>query len=608
MAAKYLLPAISGLQISVKEKFIQLFNKRYSVPKTEALETAAKSFTPIERVVLYVFGAIFILCAFILLLSVNNTFLVQVPQQGGTLTEGIVGIPHFINPLFAVTDGEKDLSSLLYSGLMKPGPNGGLIPDLAKDYTVSDDGRIYTFTIKDNAFFHNGDPVTADDVDFTIKKATDPTLKSPRRANWEGVAVKVLGPKQIQFTLSQPYAPFLQSTTLGILPKHIWQNINDDQFSQLIELTGSGPYKLDSIARDSSGIPLSYTLTAFNEYTLGAPYIETLLFKFYSTEQAALDAYKNGAIESMGSLSPENVQSLAVKNSTIEHSPLPRLFGLFFNQNQAPVFTNQEVRSALNMVVDKDAIINKVLSGYGQAINGALPSGVLSDSYSPKMATADVFSTSTSTTPQSLNVEAAKKLLAKNGWTTNSSGILEKKVGKTTTQLVFSIYTSNTPELLETANIVKEEWESIGAKVTIKSFELGDLNEIVLRPRKYDVLLFGEVVGADLDLYSFWDSSQRNDPGLNISLYANSKVDKIVEQLRTTIDPTLRTQLLQNFQTAFNQDIPAIYIYSPDFIYIVPKKIQNFEMNELNNPSERFARINEWYINTERIWKIFVKN
>jgi peptide/nickel transport system substrate-binding protein len=607
--------------------------------KTGMLEYAAHAFTPAEKIIFWILAGALTMSALALLMGVNADTLVSIPQQGGILTEGIVGTPHFVNPLFATTDSEKDLSALIYSGLMKTNADDKLVPDLAQSYIISPDGRTYTFTLKNNLRFQDGTPITADDVAFTIQKASDPSLKSPRQANWDGVKVTELSQNQIQFTLTQPYAAFLQNTTLGILPKHIWENIDNNEFSQLTDVTGSGPYKVTGIDRDASGVPISYTLTAFDDYINSAPYIKTLVFRFYTDETDALSAYKNGYIQSLSTLSPEDMQTVAsTTSSTIVNVPLPRLFGVFFNQSRAPVFTNREVREALAMVVDRQAIISQVLGNYAVPITSPIPT----TAFKTIPATTTVAMTSVATTSSVSSVEnavfpaasainpasvpsinifgtttttlnseqkaitAAKNLLAKNAWALNQKdGVLEKTVGKTTYKLEFSIYTANTPELEQTADILQQEWQSIGAVVSVKSFELGDLNESILRPRQYDVLLFGEVVDDSTDLYAFWDSSQRNDPGLNVAMYANSKVDKIVEQLRTTIDPATQQQLFQQFLVQFNTDIPAIFIYSPDFIYVLPKTVHNATINQITNPSDRFASINQWYIDTEKIWKIF---
>ncbi|HEV8666804.1 MAG TPA: hypothetical protein VN665_03075, partial [Candidatus Paceibacterota bacterium] len=127
------------------------------------------------------------------------------------------------------------------------------------------------------------------------------------------------------------------------------------------------------------------------------------------------------------------------------------------------------------------------------------------------------------------------------------------------------------------------------------------------RPRKYDALLFGEVIGRELDLFAFWDSSQRNDPGLNIAEYANSTADKILEQLRTTSDDNTRAQLYGQFEDQLNADIPAIFLYAPDFVYIVPKQLAGLNLGFIEEPSDRFLSVTDWHLETDAVYPIFAK-
>jgi peptide/nickel transport system substrate-binding protein len=203
-------------------------------------------------------------------------------------------------------------------------------------------------------------------------------------------------------------------------------------------------------------------------------------------------------------------------------------------------------------------------------------------------------------------MEKAVEILAKAGWKPDpENGVLEKTVKKTTERLEFTISTSNTPELKSAALIIKESWEKLGAKVNLAFFDTGDLNQGIIRPRKYDALLFGEIVGRDLDLYAFWHSSQRNDPGLNIANYTNIKADKILEQARTTNDIFDRLDKYNSFAEEVAKDIPAIFIYSPYFIYILPEKIKGVEILNIALPSERFLDVKDWFIETDHVWKIF---
>ena len=531
-----------------------------------------------------------------LMWQVNKSLLVSVPDYGGSLTEGVIGSPRFINPLLAISDTDRDLTSLIYSGLLKVNPDGTLAPDLAEKYTISDDGLTYTFTLKKKAEFQDGTPVTADDVVFTIEKAQDPTLKSPRKANWDGVTVNKLDNLTVQFILKQPYSPFIQNATLGILPKHIWKTAGADEFpfSQFnVNAVGSGPYKVGSITYTSGGLPSEYHLVAFKKYVSGEPYITDLTVKSYQTEKDAITAYNNGNIESLHGISPENLTGLKMGSGQAIVSPLPRIFGVFFNQNTAPVFVNAEVRQALDMVTNKDEIIKEILNGYGQAVDEPVPPKKIADK-------------SVSTFDETTQIAKAKALLTAKGWKQNADGIFEKTDSKkNTTTLAFSISTSDAPELKKTAEVLQNEWQKIGARVDVKIFDISDLNQNIIRPRKYDALLFGEIIGRDTDLFPFWHSSQRVDPGLNIALYTNLKADKILETLRKTTDQSKQQSLYDSFNKEIDLDTPAVFIYSPYFIYIVPKKVNNIELGQLATPAERFENVSEWYIETSNIWKIF---
>ena len=188
----------------------------------------------------------------------------------------------------------------------------------------------------------------------------------------------------------------------------------------------------------------------------------------------------------------------------------------------------------------------------------------------------------------------------------NANGVMEKKDKKGAVQtLEFSIATADSPDLKETADLIKSQWQKIGAKVTVKVFEYGDLYQNIIATRKYDALLFGESVGKDLDLYAFWHSSQRNSPGLNVALYVNSKVDTLLESARTTTDDDAKAKIYSQFESIIQADVPAIFLYSPEFIYIVPNRVHGMNLESVTVPSDRFYGINKWYVATDSVWKIF---
>ncbi|MBI5005465.1 MAG: hypothetical protein HZC03_02590 [Candidatus Lloydbacteria bacterium] len=568
------------------------------------LKKIIASFSPKENRIFKMLIIVAVVSGVSFLWGIHRSSLETIPAHGGSLTEGILGTPRFINPLLAISDADRDMTALVYSGLMRLSSDDILIPDLAETYTVSPDGLTYTFTLRKNIFFHDNSPVTSSDVLFTILKAQESAIKSPRRANWDGISVKTDGPNTVIFTLKQPYAPFLENTTLGILPKHVWESVNAEQFSlsQLnISAVGSGPYEIKNITKNTAGIPEQSTVTSFKKFALGEPYLSAIHIKFYPNEKELLAAYQSRSIESVGAVPPSLAELLSNQNERIETSPLPRVFGVFLNQNQQPLFTNAAVRHALDIVTDRQRIIKEVLHGYGTPLSGPLPNGSLGYEKSNENHISFSFD-------EKKQKGEALAILAKDGWKPSAKdGILEKKTKKGMLRLAFSIATSDIAELKQTAELLKTMWESIGAQVTLRVFEIGDLNQNIIRPRKYDALFFGEIIGRDSDPFAFWHSSQRLDPGLNIALYANITADKLLEDARVFSDKDVRINKYQAFQKEVRKDAPAVFLYTPEFIYTLPRAIKGFSMGSITISADRFASVYKWYIETDHVWKIFTK-
>ncbi|MEI7720037.1 MAG: ABC transporter substrate-binding protein [bacterium] len=559
-----------------------------------------QSFSASGKALFLFFAGLLIVSAIGLVYLLNQRLLVSVPTHGGSLAEGVVGAPRFINPVLAASDSDKDLTALVYSGLLKALPSGAYTPDLAESYSISADGKTYTVQLKPAATFQDGTPVTADDVLFTIGKIQNPTLKSPLRANWDGVLVTATGPLTVQFVVRQAYTPFIANLTLGILPKHLWDGVGDTDFSfSALNGTpvGSGPFSVGPISRNASGLPTSYTLLAFKHYTLGWPYLDSLVFHFYQNQNDLTRALKSGDIDSASGISPEALSGITDRN--IVHSPQGRVFAVFFNQNQSTVLRDVNVRQALDDALDKDALVKDVLGGYGIAIDDplppSLPGGVA------WQGEADISSTE--------RINGARQELLKAGWTVGQDGTLQKVTGSGKTAkiipLSFTLATGNVPELHNAALFVQRTWQQMGAKVGTAVYDQGDLSQNVIRPRHYDALLFGEVVGRQPDLYAFWHSSQRLDPGLNIALYANTSVDSALATLRTTQDASAQQSLYKSVQTALQKDIPALFLYTPDFVYTVPKDIVGVDLGFIETPSDRFLSVAQWHRETDSVWPIF---
>lgn len=567
-----------------------LFKKEWRIKCLDSIEEDIRAFSPAERAVFIVAALVFLASVIWIFVRINDTFLIDIPSRGGSFSEAIVGTPRFANPLLAISDSDRDLSSLVYSGLMREMPDGTIIPDLASSYSVSSDGLSYTFDIKENAVFQDGVPVTADDIAFTVLKAQDPALKSPQFANWNGIAVKVVNPKEIIFTLKQPYTFFIYDTTLGILPKHVWQNTTDDNFAfseYNSSPIGSGPYSVSSISRDSSGVPTEYKLASFQKFALGTPFIENIYLEVFADTEAAMTALKNGSVDAYSGIE-SSALPISNKDTKTIVSPYTRVFGLFFNQNQNAIFADHAVRTALDISAPKQQIVNSALDGFGQVLNG------------PTLGNTLLTNTSSS------SLSTASSTLAKDGWKIDQTGRLTKASKKSSTPLSFSISTGDVPSLVSTANILKDTWNSLGASVSVKVFNQSDLAQTVIETRNYDALLLGMVVGRHPDLYAFWSSTQRNYPGLNVAEYTNAKADKALNEMRSTSTPATQIADQNKFLSYVASDTPAVFLYSPQFIYAVPNTIKNIFVGPITIPSDRFENVWQWYIDTEKVWGWFI--
>jgi peptide/nickel transport system substrate-binding protein len=560
-------------------------------------------------------------CATAMMLSrINTMFLVDVPSEGGTIREGIIGMPSLVNPVLAVSDADKDLTSIVYSGLMRKNGDSVFIPDLAESYTISPDGLTYTFHLRKGATFHDGVPVTADDVIFTVNKIVDPLIKSPRRSGWEGITVSKGDESTVIFTLNKPYISFMNNTTIGILPEHLWKKVSAPEFALStlnIKGIGTGPYKIDSVTKNSDGIPEQYELSRFAHFVLGEPHVKYLTISSYSNENALVDALTSHTIDQAGGISPENAQMLTESSFTIHTSTLPRIFGMFWNKDNSKVLADDAVIRAIGVAINRQAIVSNVLDGYGTVINSPVPSTIVD--------------TDEKSIDKDGDIAQAQAILDRAGWVVGSDGIrskgstttttITKKVGKKTitqtiatpskspaTRLSFTLTTGDTPELKHASLMIKDQLAKIGIEVdTSKVYETGTLNQKI-RSRDYEALFFGQVVNNESDLYAFWHSSQKSDPGLNIALYNNKTADDILTSIQKTLLYEDRVSKYQDFIAEFNKDMPAILIYSPQYLYVTSNTLNHVTVSAMSNPADRFLSIYNWYATKDRVWKIFAKN
>ena len=570
-----------------------------------ALEETLRTFRPGERLVLYVLSALLGASTLVLISAASASISVVVPSTGGSFTEGVVGPARFINPVLTLSQPDEDLTQLVYSGLVRALPDGSVVPDLASSYEISSDGTTYTFALRPNATFQDGTPLSAADVLFTVQKAQDPNIKSPHRADWEGVVASSPDAQTVVFKLPHPYAPFIENATLGILPKHLWQNVSAEEFPfdpLNTHPVGSGPYRVTDFKTDSTGAPTRYELAPFQGFTLGPALIKRIVFLFYPDEDALVAAYNAGRIDSFAGVSPSQLNKLKRADTMTVLAPLPRTFGIFFNQDKNAVLADASVRAALDAAIDKQGIVDSVLGGFGVPLDAPIPPGILGTA---RAATpVPLPRTVASSTAPSENADRARAILTAGGWTFDASTETWTKKKQT---LEFALATSDGAELTATAQAVAGQWRAAGITVDVRVYPLSELNTNVIRPRAYEAILFGEVVGRTADLFAFWHSSQRNDPGLNLALYANSKVDALLSSARATTDEKNREKLYGQFAAAIEKDRPAVFLYAPEFIYVVPQRLRGIELGSLSSAAERFLNVYRWYTDTERVWSIFTE-
>lgn len=553
-----------------------------------------------DRLIIQLLLASVLISAFWFFIALNNNFVTNIPTSGGTLVEGIVGTPRFVNPVLAITRADKDVVALVYSGLMKHTEDGTLAPDIAKEITVSEDGRVYHITLRDDVYFHNGIQLTVKDIAYTIALIQNPELKSPLRGNWERVLIEELGDFEMNIVLEEAYAPFIENLTVGILPREIWDELPTEQlpFSQNnTEPIGTGPYKVADVLRSKTGLISGYKLTAVDHYAV-TPNIDTIVFNFYQNEEALIKALNDKMIASTAGLSNTALENVNTDVYTIIEQALPRTFTIYFNQNKSIPLRDKAVREALNTAIDKQDLINQLLDGYGVPTNSPIPPG-----FGPA-----ILDELSDTEENIDHLTKAKSILSSSGWSQNGDGKWVKEINDSEVVLSIALTTANTPLFDEVATYVAEQWSKLGVEVSISQFEQADLVQAIIRPRSFEALLFGADIGRAVDLYPFWHSSQKDDPGLNIAQYTNIDADALLERIRTTKDAEAEADDIVELISLLNASTPAIFLFTPTFGYVIDKDVHVAPLVKMDNQSNRFTNIEKWHIKSNKVWPIFSNN
>lgn len=512
-----------------------------------------------------------------------------VAAVGGSYTEGLIGTPQYMNPLYAVaSDTDTDLTRLVFSGLVRFDPAAGLVVDLAESYTVSEDQKTYTFTLHDNAFWHDGAKVTPEDVVFTIGAIQNPEYRSPLAISFSGVAVQAVDERTVTFTLAEPFAPFLSTLTVGILPAHIWQDIppSSAQLARrnLEDVVGSGPYMLEKKTQDQKGTIRTIMLVRNPNFYRGAPFIEELNFKFYSDASALAEALKNRNVEGAGFVPFAAADELVDDRLQAVMPSLSQYTAAFLNDAHTSILTDVKVRQALALATNRETIVGEALGGKGLAITSPIL---------PSMPGYDATIGATN-----YDLAGAIALLESAGWKLEEGATVRTK---SSTALAFTMTTVDTAELTAVATLLKEQWAQAGVELTIVAVDPTTLQNDILKNRNYDILLAGELYGTDQDPYAFWHSSQVAS-GLNVAQFASRKADDAIEAARKTTDVLARAESYKTLATIIAEEYPAVFLYQPSYTYLTTSRIQNIIVPTITVPADRFANINEWYIKTRKVF------
>jgi peptide/nickel transport system substrate-binding protein len=531
----------------------------------------------------------------VLLLSQEPTLqpLLPQPTSGGVYTEALIGSMGRLNPLLDMNNTpDRDVDRLIYSGLIRFDARGLPQPDLAESWGTSQDGTIYNFSIRPNAVWHDGVAVTSDDIVFSLDLIKNGASFYPQDIKdlWSEVEIKRLNDKMLQFRLPEPFAPFLDYLTFGVLPKHILGSVPVDQILNAdfnLKPVGSGPYMLDHLIVENGQIT-GVVLTAFENYYGRKPYIRQVVFRYYSTAPAALEAYQRDEVLGISQVTPEILpDALAEPNMSVFTSRLPVLSLIYLNLNnpEVPFFQEVNVRKALMMGLNRQWIVDDLL--HGQAILADGP--ILPGSWAYYEGIGHII----------YDPETAVATLKSEGYTIPvEGGDVRAKEGE---QLAFTLLYPNDELHAAMAQIAQQNWAAIGVKVDLLALSYDQLVNDYLTPRRYQAALvdLNLTRSPDPDPYPFWHQSEATG-GQNYAQWENHTASEYLEQARVTTDFTVRERLYRNFQVVFAKELPSLPLYNPVYSYGVDAQIRGVQVAPLFDTSDRLANITDWYLVTRR--------
>ncbi|MGB9775096.1 MAG: ABC transporter substrate-binding protein [Anaerolineae bacterium] len=534
-------------------------------------------------------GATLLIIALVYLALTYTT--VTVPATGGTYVEGVAGFPHAINPLLAAyNEVDQDLCALVFSGLTRLNGRGEVEPDLALKWETSLDGLTYIFHLRSGLHWPDGAPLTADDVLFTVNLMQDPDFPGPPDlgALWRTVQVFKDDDLTVRFVLSEPFAPFLDYTTVGLLPAHLLEGVRAADLPSIdlnLRPVGSGPFQVAEVETRQGDI-VSLLLKPNPEYHGPKPYLEGVRFRFYPSYQSAFRALQAGEVEGVGRvLLSELPQARQEADLNLYSAPLAHQVLVFLNlakKDELPFFQEKEVRQALLYGLDRQGLVDEVLEG--QAIVAHSPilagtwayyGGIRHYEYDPQQ---------------------ARALLDGAGWALPPGGTVRTK-GEG--GFSFTLLSSTDPVQVAVAQEVARQWQAIGVSVNAVAVPPLELRDRLER-RDYQAALVELALPGNPDPYPLWHQTQITT-GQNYAGLDHRRISEVIETARITVDPTRQAVLYREFQELFADEVPAILLYQPVYTYGVGRKVQGVQIGPLMTPSDRLATISSWYIATRRV-------
>ena len=541
-----------------------------------------QALTQKEKVLFVSIASVAVISGIVLLGLIFASSTTPIPAHGGDYTEGFIGQPIYVNPIIASSDIDRSLVRLVFQNL----------GDLAESIATSSDGRIWKVRLKENLRWQDDAKLTSDDIIFTVQKIQDKESKSPLTLYkaWQGVTAERLSELEIQFSVLTSYAFFPETLKkLYVLPKHIFADIPPANWylsDYNLKPVGSGPFKFEGYEKRLNGFITTYKFSPWDKYAGEKALIGNFNFMFFSQGSELLDAFNSGKIDGLAGLEPGEI-SLIKRPHEVTNYSMPSYYAVFFNQSKNIPLKDFEVRKAFSIELDRDAIIQTALEGFGTKTFGPIPMGT-------PYFLEDIMSTST---------ENATDILDAAGWKMTDSGFREKTIKKTKIPLEVTLTVPNVDFLSKTANLLKGAWEKIGAKINIRVSSVDVITDDIIKNRDYEALLFGNVLSESYDLFSFWHSSQRFSPELNLSSYNNKNADSLIESIRQGTDKKRQESEFHELQKIITKDYPAVFLYSINYTYVSSKNIRGIDARLIAERADRFIGASYWYTKTARVLK-----